>query len=241
MINKRYKDIFDQYIHKGEPTPLTIGTLVICALCFLLLIIATFTQITFSHPWFEYIKGIGFTSSYKNITYTPQIPIMIFIIYILGKKFSYLMFLIYLLTGFFIWPVFIYGGGLDYIKNYLFGYLLGFIFAILLSGTILKFNQSIKIRLLAAIIGVITIHTVGFIYCILLALFKIIDFNLILPIVNAMSNKFFYDVLFSAIALLVAPYIKNILWICMKPKPSSNKPKKIKKSRHKKLNNQLSH
>ena len=241
MINKRYKDIFDQYIYKGEVTPLTIGTLIVCALCFLFLIIATFTQINFSHPWFEYIKGIGFTPAFKNITYTPQIPIMIFIIYILGIKFSYITFVIYLLTGFFIWPIFIYGGGIDYIQNYLFGYLVGFIFAILFSGTILKLNHSLKFRIIAAITGVITIHSIGFIYCIILAIFRIIDFNLILPIAKAMSGKFIYDLIFSMLALTVGPYIKSILWICMKPKPISNKPKKIKKSLRKKLNNQLSH
>ena len=241
MINKRYKDIFEQYIYKGEPTPLTIGTLVVCALCFLLLIIATFTQINFSHPLPEYIKGIGFVLSFKNVTYTPQIPIMIFIIYILGKKYSYITFTAYLLTGFFIWPIFIYGGGIDYIQNYLFGYLLGFIFAILLSGTILRLNHSLKFRLISAITGVITIHTIGFIYCIILAIFRIIDFNLILPIVKAMSNKFIYDLIFSTIVLAIGPYIKSILWICMKPKPNSKKNKKIKKSPHMKPNNQLLH
>ncbi len=241
MINKRYKDIFDQYIYKGEPTNLSIGTLVICALCFLMLIVATFTQINFSHPWFEYIKGMGFAPAFKNITYTPQIPVMIFIIYILGKKYSYITFSMYLLTGFFIWPIFIYGGGIDYIKNYLFGYYVGFIFAILLSGTILRLNHSLKFRVISALTGVITIHLIGFIYCIILAIFKIIDFNLIFPIAKAMSSKFIYDLLFSTIILAIGPYIKNIFWICMKPKPNSKKNKKTKKSPRMKLNNQLSH
>ena len=115
------------------------------------------------------------------------------------------------------------------------------VFAVLLSGTILKYSQSIKFRLLAAIVGVITIHIVGFIYCIILAIFRVIDFGLIFPIASAMSGKFFYDVIFSSIALMIAPYIKNIFWICMKPKPTVNKPKKPKKSQRKKLNNQLSH
>ena len=57
IINKRYKDIFEQYIHKGEPTPLSIGTLVVCAFCILLLIISTFTQLSISHPWFQYVSG----------------------------------------------------------------------------------------------------------------------------------------------------------------------------------------
>ena len=42
IINKRYRDIFEEYIYKNQQTPLTIGTLAVCAFCFLLLIIATF-------------------------------------------------------------------------------------------------------------------------------------------------------------------------------------------------------
>ena len=82
MINKRYKDILEQYIHKGEPTPLTIGTLIVCVFCFLLLIIATFTQFNFSHPWIKYVENIGFTGYSKQIAYNPLFPTMIFIIYL---------------------------------------------------------------------------------------------------------------------------------------------------------------
>ncbi len=230
MINKRYKDIFNQYIYKGEPTPLTIGTLVVCALCFLLLIIATFTQITISHPWLKVVPDEGLNLYTKTLLYTPQIPIMILIIYILGKYYSLIMFAFYLMVGFFIWPIFVFGGGLEYIQNYLFGYFAGFIIAIFIAGTILQLNNSLKNRLLAAVFGVISIHVCGFIYCIILALFKVIDFNLIFPIVNIVTvNKIIYDIIFSMIILLIAPYIKNVLWTCMKPKPDTRK--KLKNSR----------
>ena len=82
-ISKRYKDILEEYIHKGESTPFTIGTLVVCGLCFLLLIIATFTQFNISHPWFNYIEGQGFVYTIKTIPYNPQFPIIILITYIL--------------------------------------------------------------------------------------------------------------------------------------------------------------
>ena len=71
LISKRYKDIFAQYIHKGEPTPLSVGTIAVLGLCFLLLIIATFSQFSFNF-------------AAHNISYSPLIPIMLFIIYILG-------------------------------------------------------------------------------------------------------------------------------------------------------------
>ena len=122
QINKRYKDIFENCIHKGETTPFTIGTFVVCALCFLLMIIATFTQIKFSHPWFNYVPNEGFVYAAKTITYNPQFPIIIFITYILYKGYSTFVYLLYLITGFFIYPIFAFGGGLDYIQNYFFGY-----------------------------------------------------------------------------------------------------------------------
>lgn len=229
-INKRYQDIFDQYIHKGEPTPFTIGTLVVCAFCFLLFIIATFTQFNFSHVWFKLQAGAGFVASDKIVAYNPIIPTMIFIVYILGKKYSYLLFTAYLIVGFFIWPLFVLGGGFKYIQNYLFGYLLGFIPLTIISGTIFKLNQTIKARILGTTLGVLSVHVCGFFYCILLAILRVIDFSIIGPIVNIVSiNKIIYDILFSLIVILIAPYIKNIFWTCMKPKV--NKPKKLKNSR----------
>ena len=228
-INKRYVDIFQEYIHRGEPTPLTIGTLVVCAMCFLILIIATFTQITFSHPWFEYVQGQGFHYILKTVAYNPQIPVMIFILYILYKKYSMLVYILYLLFGFFIYPVFAFGGGLGYVQNYFFGYLLGYILAILIAGKILKNDNSVKSRVLTAISGVVSIHVTGFIYCIFLAIFRVIDFNLIAPIVQIITaTKIFYDITFSILILLVAPYIKNIFWIFMRP--ISYRKKKLKYS-----------
>ena len=70
-MNKRYKDILQQYIHRGEATPLSIGTLVVCGLCFLILIIATFTQINFAHPWMKFIANDGFVSFMKHVSYSP--------------------------------------------------------------------------------------------------------------------------------------------------------------------------
>ena len=226
-INKRYADIFEQYIHKGESTPFTIGTLVVCAMCFLILIISTFSQITFSHPWFEYVQGQGFHYIMKTVAYNPQFPVMIFIIYILYRNYSILLYILYLLCGFFVCPIFAFGGGLDYIQNYFFGYLLGFIFAILIAGKILKNDNSIKSRLVAGSLGIVSIHTTGLIYCVFLAMFKVIDFNLIGPIVYVVTiTKIIYDILFSILFLLIAPYIKNILWVFMRP--VSSRKKKLK-------------
>jgi len=231
MINKRYKDLIEQYIHKGEPTPFSVGTIVVFELCFLMLIVATFSQIHFSYPQLSYSEGSGFSFIFKTVAYSPQIPIMIFIIYILGKSYSVLLFLIYLIIGLFFCPIFAFGGGIDYIQNYFFGYLIGFVGAIFIAGYIFKINQFCKTRLLGAILGVFTIHITGFIYCIILAIFRMIDFGIIPTIVSVISLKnIIYDIIFSSLIILIAPYVKNILWICMKPR-YNNKKKKLKNPR----------
>lgn len=226
--NKRYKDIFQQYIHKGEATPLSIGTLVVCGLCFLIMIVATFTQINFAHPWMKLVPMEGFVAFSKQVSYSPLLPAMIFIIYILGKSYSILTFSLYLLIGFFIWPIFVFGGGLDYLQNYLFGYMLGFFFAITIISYILKISRNVLYRIFAAIFGVLAIHISGLFYCILLAIFRVISFGLVIPILTEISlGNILYDIIFSILIILIAPYIKNILWTCMKPK--MDRKKKIRK------------
>ncbi len=228
LSNKRYKDIFEQYIHKGEKTPFTLGTLVVFGLCFLVLIVATFTQFTFSHPWFADDSLSGFAS--KTVYYNPLIPAMIFIIYILGRGYSFILFILYLLIGFFVWSIFGFGGGINYVQNYLFGYFLGFGLAILITGSILNINLKLRTRLLAMFLGVLSIHFCGFLYCLILAIFKVIDFNMLMPIFNTISTaKIGYDIIASGLVIILAPYIKNVLWVCMKPTP--DKPKKLKNSR----------
>ncbi len=226
-MNKRYKDILQQYIHRGEATPLSIGTLVVCGLCFLILIIATFTQINFAHPWMKFVANDGFISFMKHVSYSPLLPAMIFITYILGGSYSLLLFICYLLVGFFVWPIFVFGGGIGYLQNYLFGYMLGFVFAIFIISYILKISRGIIYRILAALFGVLAIHVCGFLYCIILALFKVISFSLVIPILTEISlGNIFYDVIFSLIIMSIVPYIKNVLWTCMKPKP--DRAKKLK-------------
>jgi len=226
-INKRYKDILEQCIYKGEPTPLTLGTIAVFVLCLLLIVISTFSQISFSHYWLKSTPDEGLNIFIKNVVYFPQIPVMVLVIYILRQSYSYLLFIIYLIIGFFFYPIFALGGGLEYTQNYFFGYFLGFVFAVFVIGNLIKKSQNLKNRLLAALLGVLTIHICGLGYCIVLAIFRIIDFSLIAPIVKILSlNKILYDLIFSSLILLVAPYIKNVLWICMRP--NSNKKKKSK-------------
>ncbi len=221
LISKRYKDIFAQYIHKGEPTPLSVGTIAVLGLCFLLLIIATFSQFSFNF-------------AAHNISYSPLIPIMLFIIYILGINYSFLLFILYLLTGFFVWPIFVFGGGVEFVQNYLFGYIVGFALAIFIAGFIFNLSQTIKTRLVATFCGILTIHFSELFYCIILAILKVIKFSLVIPIISKIIlSNILLDILFSFILILLAPYIKNVLWTCMKPKYETKKQKERKQQKAK--------
>ena len=142
------------------------------------------------------------------------------------KSYSIFVYILYLIVGFFIYPIFAFGGGLEYVQNYFFGYLLGFIFAILIAGKILKSKHTLKTRLLASVFGILAIHITGFIYCVFLAIFNVIDFNIIGPVVYVVTvSRIIYDILFSILLLLIAPYIKNVLWIFMRPISSKRKLK----------------
>lgn len=224
LISKRYKDIFKQYLYKSGSTPFTIGTVVVCIFCFILLLMSMFTQFAISHNWFSFSFSEGFNIIKKTIPYGPQIPVVIFIIYLLGKRYSYAVFGLYLIIGLFFLPIFVFGGGLEYFKNYLFGYFLGYFLAVFTTGSMISYSQTVLARVIAAFLGVFSIHIVGFIYCILLAIFGKLDFSMIFPIANAIScAKIPYDLLFTTLILLAGPYIKSFFWVCMKPRFNKKK------------------
>ena len=50
-MNKRIRGEFEEIIYKGEKTPFSLGTLTVVALCLLLLIVGTFTQLGIVHYW----------------------------------------------------------------------------------------------------------------------------------------------------------------------------------------------
>lgn len=226
-MNKRFKEQIDDFIYRGQKTPFSIGTLVVCFLCLLFMIVATFTQINVSHIWPSTDAAGDFI--FKNIThpYVAQIPVVIFIAAILGPRFSFLVILMYLITGFFIWPVFALGGGLSYVKSGLFGYILGYIFAVIPVGKILEKNYNLKNIILASLVGVIVIHICGMLYCTILALLKVVSFSYVSAAIHSIGGiKTLYDIVISFILLIVAIPAKMVLWIAMKG------PTPIKSKRH---------
>lgn len=222
-MNKRLEGEYREFIYKGEKTPFSPGTLAVMIFCTVLLIAATFTRLDISYYWPDFTNGLNIVI--KKYGLIPQIPVVLFVSAVLGARYGIIVILFYLITGFFIWPVFALGGGLEYIKSYFFGYILGFFAAIIFSGKILYHKYDIKNMLYAAIIGVLSIHICGIFYSFILSFF---NFSTYAPNFRLMFSQALYDIIFSFLAILIAKPLKYIFWIAMKNEPANPKQKKEK-------------
>ena len=224
-MTKRISRQLSSFKYKGEPIKITIGTLLLIALAVLLLIVATFTQITFSHfhipidalsflhqdlPDYEIMEH--FTKTYR---YIPQIPSVFFIVALLGRKFGILTIICYIILGMF-FPVFALGGGVTYLFEYGFGYILAFIPAIFFSGTLLKVKTDFLRIVLLSTLGVIAIHVLGVLYMLFIATLRHAPMELVSSWISSQSGvQILYDILFSVLAIYLGRLSRKLLWIIM--------------------------
>lgn len=218
-MNKRLVGEYREFIFRGEKTPFSLGTLSVVVFCTVLLIVATFTKLDVTYYWPTFGKD-GLTFILKKYPLVPQIPVIMATAAILGARFGTLVMLLYLLTGFFLWPVFGFGGGIGYVKSYFFGYILGFFAANIFAGRILSHKYNLMNMLYASIIGVLSIHMCGILYSLILELFK---FSGVAPNFQTLISHIVYDTVFSFIAIVLAKPVKYILWIAMKNEPRRQK------------------
>ena len=224
-MTKRITKQLNSFKYKGEPIKITIGTLLITAFCVLLLIVATFTQITFSHFHIpvdaiaflnqepnDYEIANHFTKTYR---YIPQIPTVFFIIALLGRKFGILAVCGYIILGMF-FPIFALGGGVTYLFEYGFGYILAFIPAIFFSGTLLKVKTDFFRIILLSTLGVLSIHILGVLYMLFIATLRHAPMDLISSWIASQSSvQILYDILFSILAIYLGRICRKIFWIVM--------------------------
>ena len=219
-MTKRIEKQLNNFKYKGEPIRLTVGTLVLTIFCTLLRVIATFTQITFSHfclPIKNLLLGLpcspqDYTTVYK---YIPQIPVVFFIIALLGRKFGIFSICLYIILGMFL-PVFALGGGVKYIFENGFGYILAFIPAAFFTGTLLKIKRDFLRILLMAVLGVLTIHILGVLYMFFIAALKHSQMDLVLGwIITQSGIQIFYDMFFTVIAIYLGRMSRKIFGIIM--------------------------
>lgn len=224
-MTKRISRQLNSFKYKGEPIKITIGTLVLTAFCVLLLIVATFTQISFSHLYLPIntisLLNQGVSSSdfmmyfMKDYRYIPQIPIVFFIIALLGRKFGILAVSLYIILGMF-FPIFALGGGVSYLFEYGFGYILAFIPAIFFSGTLLKIKTDFLRIILLSTLGVLSIHILGVLYMLFVATLRHASMDLVTSwIFSQSTNQILYDIFFSILAIYLGRISRKILWIIM--------------------------
>lgn len=224
-MTKRISKQLNSFKYKGEPIKITIGTLILTCLSVLLLIIATFTQLTITHFYIPF-DAIQFLSQepnrfeisnhfLKTYRYIPQIPMVFFIIALLGRKFGILAICGYIVLGMF-FPIFALGGGVSYIFEYGFGYILAFIPAIFFSGTLLKVKTDFFRIVLLSVLGVLAIHLLGILYMLFIAALRHAPMDIISSWIASQSGvQILYDMTFSVIGIYLGRFMRKLLWIIM--------------------------
>ena len=224
-MTKRIEKQLNSFKYKGEPIRITLGTLVMTALCVLFIIIATFTQVTITHPYLplntisilsqdlsDYEIVEHFIKSYK---YIPQIPVIFFIVALLGRKFGILAIISYIILGMF-FPIFALGGGVSYLFEYGFGYILAFIPAVFFAGTLLKGKIDFLRFLLISVIGVIIIHVLGVLYMLFIATLRHAPMDLVMSWIFSQSGiQILYDIFFTMIAIFFGRQARKLFWIVL--------------------------
>ena len=224
-MSKRIEKQINSFKYKGEPIKITFGTLILTCLCVLLIIVATFTQLTLKHPYFPldtFTFLSGDVSDYeiihhfiKSYKYIPQIPVVFFIVALLGRKFGILSIIMYIGLGLF-FPIFALGGGLSYMFEYGFGYILAFIPAIFFAGTLLKGKTDFLRVFLISIIGVLTIHVLGILYMLFVSTLRHAPMDLVVSWISSQSGiQILYDIFFSMLGIFLGRQVRKLLWLVM--------------------------
>lgn len=222
-MNKRLKTTIAEIIEENNKLRFSLGAMALMFFSIVLLIVAAFSQIpmiNLSVPP-EYLfnpMNSAFPADSINWTdykYIPQVPVIFFIASLLGKSFGLVTILIYIILGLTPWfPIFALGGGIGYILQYSFGYILGYLPAVYFTGNSFKQDFSFVNILKSTFVGVLMIHLAGTLYLSVLAFFKHDSLDFILDLIMVQSvGKIFYDYIFSVIIVVLVKYAKRFLWL----------------------------
>ncbi len=182
-------------------------------LAVILLICSTFLNINLQHytiPSNIFTNNTNAEDFIYSFFIIPQVPVLMFICSALGKKMATISVFFYILCGLFFLPIFALGGGIRYIGEYSFGYLLAFIPAVVIAGSFLNKKYSFPNMIIASILGVLIIHTFGILYMVLIALIRHDSGSFITGWIGAQSGlKIIYDIVFSFVFILIGKYVNS--------------------------------
>lgn len=185
---------------------------IFCAILFI--ICSTFVNIDLRH----YILPSGILSGRSfsaedfifSFSWIPQIPAIMFITSVLGKKMSVICVILYILAGLCGLPLFALGGGIKYIAQFGFGYILAYIPAVVIAGRFLQEKYDFPNMIKAAVCGVLIVHFCGILYMIMVALFRHAGSSFIGGWIASQSGlKIIYDIIFSFLLILIGKYLNE--------------------------------
>ena len=148
----------------------------------------------------------------KTFYIIPQIPILMFVCSALGKRMAMVTVILYLLLGIFGFPFFALGGGISYVSEYSFGFLLAYLPAVLIATSFLNRKYSFLNMFLAALCGVLIIHIFGILYMVTVSLLKHDGGAFISGWISSQSGiKIIYDLAMSFVLILIGKYIHSVI------------------------------
>lgn len=190
-----------------------------------MIIIATFSQVTFNvlsipvdaiiHP-ISTFAGHNLGDFIQSFQYIPQIAAVLFTGALLGPRLGLLAIGIYIFLGIIGLPVFAMGGGVKYVAQVGFGYILGYLIGAFIVGHLLLEKSGFLSTLKAGAISVTAIHLTGIVYLTSLLLINNEPFSLIVSWIWLLSGmQIFFDILISTAAIALAKPVRGFLWFAL--------------------------
>lgn len=212
-----------KFVNKnGDSIRFSLGTLVLMLFCTFLLVVSTFVSLDVFYPVIptaqDGVNGLKLESFFKTFALIPQVPAVIFIGALLGRKFAITSIIFYILSGLFLLPVFALGGGISYFTQYGFGYILAYIPAVWILNRALKDGLNLKSAALGVLYSVLAIHLIGIGYMAIIAMFKNDGWMFIKGwIINQSGWKIVFDYILSFALVYFTKLLRPLLWCYKKP------------------------
>ena len=140
---------------------------------------------------------------------------MFYVVSLMGRRYGMTAIVLYIILGLF-FPIFALGGGISYLFEYGFGYILAFLPAIFFTGTILKGKPDFLRIIIVAAIGVLTIHILGVLYMLFIATLRHAPMDLVWGWISSQSGiQVIYDIFFTTVAIWFGKESRKLFWIVM--------------------------
>jgi len=140
------------------------------------------------------------------ITFQPLIVMLVPMVF--GASVSFIGMFLYLLLGLIGLPIFAHGGGIAYVLNPTFGYLLGFVISSVVIGYISDKTENIKGFISGGLLGLIIIYFLGVCYL-------FININYVqgkpMSMMTALKIGFFIPIWLDLVKLVIAAFIAGKL------------------------------